>query len=285
MSSQEIKKAGNMRVKQKVDRKPMSDHTLINRFVRDINERVERMNDLKYAKFRDYTHQLIKNYVGKQNRKHFIHRKDYALFRDGQDKFIYSEMFYAGEKFRLYLKPDLESWAKKAYNNYGLDNLNKLLFMIAASLEKESYVTTDPGSFYNEERFKSACDVLGVDMEKKVLFSVVRRVYEEKLKELKEKAGEIGEMEMEEERSKINEAFMLIRKQYSNYLEELTPKLPEEILIPSDKLIIDENDNVEIIEGSDSEEEEELNIQNTNRLRKIPDHLLEIPDEILNRKN
>lgn len=259
MSTQEVKKAGNMRVKQNPDRKPISDHTLINRFVRDINVQVERLNDLQYAKFRDYTHQLIKNYVNKQNRNHFKHRKDFAKFRDGKEKYLYSEMFLAGEKFRLFLNTDLEGWAKKSYNNAGMDNLNKLLFMIAATLEKKNYITADPGSFYDEERFNSACNVLGLNTSVKVLFSNIRKSYDEKLNELK--TLDLTEIEMEDQRAKINEAFLLIRKQYANYLEELTPKLPAEILIPSDKLVIDENDNVEVIEEqSDNEESDnELN--------------------------
>jgi hypothetical protein len=254
MSTQEIKKAGSMRVKQNPDRKPMSDHTLINRFVRDINEQVEKLNDLQYAKFRDYTHQLIKNYVNKQTRNHFKHRKDFAKFRDGKEKYLYSEIFVAGDKYRLLLNSDLEGWAKKSYNNAGLDNLNKLLFMIAATLEKKNYITADPGSFYNEERFNEACSLLGLNTGVKILFSNVRKVYEEKLVELK--SQEIGESEMEDKRAKLNEAFLLIRKQYANYLEELTPKLPAEILIPSDKLVIDDDDNVEVINESESDSEE-----------------------------
>jgi len=251
--SSEIKKAGNMRVKQNPDRKPMSDHTLINRFVRDINSEIEKLNDLQYAKFRDYTHQLIRTYVSKQNRNHFKHRKDYALFRDGQDKFIYSEMFYAGEKIRLFLKEDLEGWAKKSYNNSGLDNLNKLLFMIASSMQKKSYITTDPGSLYNEERFIESLRVLGIEEDGKILFSNIKRGYESKMIELKNFEG--TELEKEDFRGKINEAFLLLRKQYSNYLEELTPKLPDEILIPSDKIVFNENDEVEVIEESEEEEQ------------------------------
>lgn len=270
MSNQEVKKAGNMRVKQNPDRKPMSDHTLINRFVRDINEAIEGLNDLQYAKFRDYTHQLLKNYVNKQNRKIFKHRKDFALFRDGKDKYLYSEMFWAGEKFRLYLNKDLEGWAKKVYNNAGLDNLNKLLFMIASSMEKKSYITTDPGSFYNEEKFNEACDIIGVKRDSKVLFSQVRKEYEIRIEELKSFSG--TELEKEDIRSKVNEAFMLIRKQYPNYLEELTPKLPDEILIPSDKLVI-EDDEVKVLEYDSNEESEEEN-------ELIPKHLLEVPEEM-----
>jgi hypothetical protein len=280
--STEIKKAGSMRVKQKADRKPMSDHTLINRFVREINEQIEKLNDLQYAKFLDYTHQLVKNYCNKQNRNHFRHRKDFARFRDGKEKLIYSEVFKPGEKYRLFLNSDLEAWAKKFYSNYGLDNINKLLFMIAASLEKKDYITKDPGSYYNEERFNSACEVLGINHSVKILFSNVRRMYDEKMKELKVRSGELSEIEMEDQRSKINEAFMLIKRQYANYLEELTPKLPDEILIPSDKLIIDENDNVEVLSESESEDDEPVAEEGERKpMRDIPDHLFEIPKNML----
>lgn len=272
MSSKEveIKKAGNMRVKQNPDRKPMSDHTLINRFVKDINSGIKELNDLQYAKFRDHTHQLLKNYISRHNRKLFKHRKDFALFRDGKDKYFYSEMFYAGNKFRLYLKEDLEGWAKKAYNNAGLDNLNKFLFVVASSMEKKSYISKDPGTFYNEERFNEACDTLGVKRDTKVLFSEVRRCYEGKLEEVKAFSGLEGEKE--DLRSKVNEAFILIRKQYPDYLEELTPKLPNEILIPSDKIVI-EDDEVKVLDYDSSDEEEDNEL--------IPKRVLEVPENMI----
>jgi hypothetical protein len=107
-------------------------------------------------------------------------------------------------------------------------------------------------------------------------------MYEERMKELKEHSSEISEVEMEDQRSKINEAFMLIKRQYANYLDELTPKLPDEILIPSDKLIIDENDNVEVLSESESEDDEPIEETGERKpMRDIPDHLFEIPKNMI----
>ena len=79
-------------------------------------------------------------------------------------------------------------------------------------INNRTYDQVDETKEYNKESFDESCNVLGVEIKEKILFSDVKKRYEEKLMEY---------IDETEKKVEINKAFMNIRNQYENYLKTL----------------------------------------------------------------
>ena len=83
------------------------------------------------------------------------------------------------------------------------------------SIINRTYDEIDENKEYNTESFNASCEILGIDYNKKILFSNVKKQYEEKLNE---------SLDDIDAKININKAFINIRNQYENYLKFLETK-------------------------------------------------------------
>ena len=88
----------------------------------------------------------------------------------------------------------------------------KIANTLNSTIVENKYEEKDPKKIYKKNEFEQNCNILDIQLDKKVSFNYIREMYNKK----KELAG--GN---EDELEKINKAFLLIRDQYENYLISL----------------------------------------------------------------
>jgi hypothetical protein len=180
--------------------------------IKVVNEKIEKINDKDYIKFRDYSTKLIKKVSDEIKRKHFKDRTDYSSFKDDGLAFIFQKFFYPKDSMRIYLKEDNYQYLTKTFNDEGKFILGKIISSVDGCITGKEYDPIDTDSIYVASEFNKALETLEIDSEiKKVSFSLVRSQYNSR----KEFAG--GNMSLKDE---INKAFILIRDQYEDYLNK-----------------------------------------------------------------
>lgn len=188
--------------------------------IKVLNEKIEKITDRDYIKFRDYSTNLIKKVSEEIRRKHFKDRSDFGIFKEDGLAFIFKKFFYPKDNVRIYLKHDNFQYLVKTFTDEGKFILNKIISSIDSCISTKEYDPVDMNSIYKPTEFKKSLEILEIDTEmKKVAFSHIRSQYEKR----KEFAG--ANMELKDS---INKAFILIRDQYEDYLN---------------KTVIEQNDN------------------------------------------
>ena len=178
--------------------------------IKVVNDKIDKITDKDYMKFRDYSTKLIKKVSDEIKRKHFKDRTDYSSFKDDGLSFIFQKFFYPKDSIRICLKDDNYSYLTKTFNDEGKFILGKLISSVDGCITDKEYDPVDKDSIYVPSEFNKALEVLEIDLEiKRVSFSLVRSKYDS----LKEFAG--GNMELKDS---INKAFIVIRDQYEDYL-------------------------------------------------------------------
>ncbi len=180
--------------------------------IKIVNEKITKINDKDYLKFRDYTTNLIKKVSEEIRRKHFKDRSDFGSFKENGLAFIFKKFFYPKDSVRIYLKEDNYQYLTKTFSEEGRFILGKIISSIDSCISTKEYDPVDQDSIYKPTEFSEALKTLEIDTEmKRVAFSHVRDQYEKR----KEFAG--GNMELKDS---INKAFILIRDQYEDYLNK-----------------------------------------------------------------
>ena len=204
--------AGGRRIVQKKKSlPPLSKNEL--KYVKSIescNEKINKMKDNDYIKFRDHSTQLISQVCKEIKRDHFSNRDEYRKYKDEKLKYIFTLLFYPVNEMKILFKKDNFKTVTKYFNEKGLKLIDNIISSLENCVVERKYDIKDEKHTYNEEEFKNACNTLGLDISIKIPFSKVRNAYNTKI----EYAG--GN---DDEKERINLAFMLIRDQYENYLK------------------------------------------------------------------
>ena len=230
--------AGGRRIVQNKKRlPPLSSNEL--KYVKSIescNEKINKMKDNDYIKFRDHSTQLISQVCKEIKRDHFSNRDEYRKYKDEKLKYIFTLLFYPVNEMKILFKKDNFKTVTKYFNKTGLKLIGNIVSSLENCVVERKYDIKDEKHTYNEAEFKTACNTLGIDNEEKLLFSKIRTAYNNKI----ENAG--GN---DEEKENVNLAFILIRDQYENYLKSFSN-------IETD---LPNNDDIKVnIEGSEDTE-------------------------------
>ena len=202
----------NKRKKLKRNKLIKSDEKKYIDNIREINNKINSLSDSDYIKFRDYSTRFIDNISKEIKRKHFKDRTDFSLLKENSLAFIFKKFFEPINSTKILLKEDNYNYIEKSFNNEGKVIINKLISALDNCIVNRNYDPIDEASIYNEETFNDALSTLGIDNSiKRITFSFVRECFEKK----KEFAG--GNKELKD---KINNAFITIRNQYSDYLNK-----------------------------------------------------------------
>ena len=179
------------------------------KLVETINNKLKNLNSVEYIKFRDYNTLLLKELGDQFKRKHFKDRSQFSILKENRVSFFYKQFFIPVDNIKILLKKDNYSYIVKTFVQEGIELVDKLFKTVDATLSDRKYDPIDEKSLYNKETFNSALEVLEINSEKKLRFSEIKKVFDEK----KEYAG--GNMDLKD---KYNKAFILIREQYADYL-------------------------------------------------------------------
>ena len=201
----------NRRKKLKRNKLIKSDEKKYIDNIKEINNKIKSLKDSDYIKFRDYSTRFIDNISKEIKRKHFKDRKDFSLLKRIV-LLLFLKSFWTFNNTKILLKEDNCNYIEKSFNNEGKVIINKLISALDNCIVNRNYDPIDEASIYNEETFNEALSTLDIDSSiKRVKFSFVRENFEKK----KEFAG--GNKELKD---KINNAFITIRNQYSDYLNK-----------------------------------------------------------------
>jgi len=212
-----IKRAGK-RCKQ-IKRKPSSiknkDKDDYLKFVNTFNSNVDKMKDNDYIKFRDYSTKLLSKVTEELRRNHFKDREAYRKFNENRLQYLFKNLFIPINNIKIYFNNDNYDFLNKIFNKDGLNIISNIANTLNSTIVENKYEEKDPKKIYKKDEFEQNCNILDIQLDKKVSFNYIREMYNKK----KELAG--GN---EDELEKINKAFLLIRDQYENYLISLIEK-------------------------------------------------------------
>ena len=177
-----------------------------------INNNLDKLNSLEYIKFRDYNTELLTQLGDEFKRKHFKDRSQFKLMKGNRIGFMYQTFFEPTDKIKILLKLDNFKYISKTFTKEGVEILNKIFMNVDSSLINRKYDPIDTNIVYNEITFNESLKVLGLMIGVKIKFGEIKTKYNEK----KEFAG--GNMEL---KNKFNKAYILIRDQYADYLNNV----------------------------------------------------------------
>ena len=185
------------------------------KLVEDINSKLKTLNSVEYIKFRDYNTLLLKELGEQFKRKHFKDRSQFSLLKENRVSFFYKQFFIPIDNIKILLKKDNYNYLVKTFVQEGIELIDKMFKTVNSTLVERKYDPIDEKSLYNKEKFNKALEVLEIKSDKKLRFSDIKKVFDDK----KEYAG--GNMEL---KNKYNKAFILIREQYADYLTKFSNK-------------------------------------------------------------
>lgn len=206
-----IQKASGMRVHKPKNIKPLRTRGEVSfhNVITSINKRINEMNDADYIKFRDHITRYLDGMTKQLKRDHFKDRDEYKKMRENRLSYLFRNLFEITQNIKLCVKEDYK-YIINTYNGIGLDIMSRILNTIDGILVEKKYNPVDKQSIYNKDDFDNALQVLGLTSEKKLLFSEIKRKYNEQLEASKEDS-ELQEI--------INKSFILLRNQYDEYLQ------------------------------------------------------------------
>lgn len=182
------------------------------KMITGINNNLDKLNSLEYIKFRDYNTELLTQLGDEFKRKHFKDRSQFKLMKGNRIGFMYQTFFEPTDKIKILLKLDNFKYISKTFTKEGVEILNKIFMNVDSSLINRKYDPIDTNIVYNEITFNESLKVLGLMIGVKIKFGEIKTKYNEK----KEFAG--GNMEL---KNKFNKAYILIRDQYADYLNNV----------------------------------------------------------------
>ena len=185
------------------------------KFVNTFNSNVDKMKDNDYIKFRDYSTKLLSKVTEELRRNHFKDREAYRKFNENRLQYLFKNLFIPINNFKIYFNNDNYDFLNKIFNKDGLNIISNIANTLNSTIVENKYEEKDPKKIYKKDEFEQNCNILDIQLDKKVSFNYIREMYNKK----KELAG--GN---EDELEKINKAFLLIRDQYENYLISLIEK-------------------------------------------------------------
>lgn len=208
--------AGGRRIRQ--NKKKITVSSDENTYIKSINlcnEKINKMKDNDYIKFRDYSTQLLSQICNEIKRDNFSNRDEFRNFKKEKLKFIYSRLFYPVNEVKILFKSDNYRLLKGIFNDSGLKIVNNIINRIENCLIEKKYDVRDENKIYNSEQFISACKTLKIENaeNKRLFFSTIRNAYNKEM----EYGG--GNTEYKEN---VSKAFILLRDQYENYLKSFT---------------------------------------------------------------
>lgn len=206
--------AGGRRIRQnKKQSKPIkSNKSVYIKNVESCNKKIIEMNDSDYIKFRDYSTKMIDNISNEIKRDHFRNRDEFRLFKENKLKYLFTTLFFPKNETKILFKSDNYDFIEKTYNKDGLVLIDKIISLLENTIKDRKYEPIDEESIYNKEIFDRCCKDIGLETTEKLLFSKIKTAYNQR----KEAAG--GN---DEEKDKINQAFITIRNQYDGYLKTM----------------------------------------------------------------
>tara|TARA_B100000925_G_scaffold155764_1_gene116901 strand:+ start:562 stop:1209 length:648 start_codon:yes stop_codon:yes gene_type:complete len=211
----EVKKAviaGGRRIKQNKRHNTgiVSNKSKYIKNIESCNKKILEMNDNDYLKFRDYSTKIISEVCNEIKRDNFRDRDEFRKYKENKLKYLYKVLFYPKNEIKIIFKTDNYNFIEKTFNKDGLVIIDKIINLLEKTIKERAYEPIDEESVYDKDIFDTCCLDLGLDVSERLLFSKIKNAYNEK----KELAG--GN---DEEKEKINKAFITIRNQYENYLK------------------------------------------------------------------
>ena len=185
------------------------------RSVEILNNKILDMKDNDYIKFRDFSTKLVNSVTEQLKRVDFKDRSEFRVFKVDRLKFLYKTLFTPSDKLKIIINKDNFLYITKTFSECGVETLERLMVNLHHSIINRTYDEIDENKEYNTESFNASCEILGIDYNKKILFSNVKKQYEEKLNE---------SLDDIDAKININKAFINIRNQYENYLKFLETK-------------------------------------------------------------
>ncbi len=212
----QAKLAGGRRIRQKRrGSKTMVKNAAHNNYtnsVQILNTKIEDMKDNDYLKFRDFSTKLVNAVAEGMRRDDFKDRKEFKTFKENRVSYLYKLLFIPKNEVKIVISGDNFKKIIKTFSECGVESLERLMTNLYHCIINRTYDQIDEAKEYNKDSFDESCNILGVEVKEKILFSDVKKAYEEKLME---------NIDETEKKVEINKAFMNIRNQYENYLKTL----------------------------------------------------------------
>ncbi len=212
----QAKLAGGRRIRQnKRGSKTIVKNAAQNNYlssVQTLNNKIIDMKDNDYLKFRDFSTKLVTAVAEGMRRDDFKDRKEFKVFKENRISYLYKLLFTPKDQIKIVISGDNFTKIIKTFSECGVESLERLMTNLYHCINNRTYDQVDEAKEYNKESFDESCNILGVEVKEKILFSDVKKGYEDKLMEY---------IDETEKKVEINKAFMNIRNQYENYLKTL----------------------------------------------------------------
>ena len=180
--------------------------------VQTLNTGIIDMKDNDYLKFRDFSTKLVTSVGEGMRREHFKDRKEFKIFKKNRVSYLYKLLFKPNDQIKIVISGDNFTKIIKTFAECGVESLERLMSNLYHCINNRTYDQLDEEKEYNSDTFRESCNILGLKLKEKILFSDIKKGYEEKLMEY---------MDETVKKVEINKAFMNIRNQYENYLKTL----------------------------------------------------------------
>lgn len=180
--------------------------------VQTLNTKIIDMKDNDYLKFRDFSTKLVTAVGEGMRRDDFKDRKEFKVFKENRVSYLYKLLFKPNDQVKIIISGDNFAKIIKTFSECGVESLERLMSNLYHCIINRTYEQIDEAKEYNVDSFSESCNILGVELKEKILFSDIKKCYEEKLMEY---------IDETEKKVEINKAFMNIRNQYENYLKTL----------------------------------------------------------------
>ena len=189
-----------------------ADHNNYINSVQTLNTKITEMKDNDYLKFRDFSTQLVNSVAEGMRRDDFKDRKEFKVFKENRKSYLYKLLFTPKDQIKIVISMDNFNKIIKTFSKCGVESLERLMTNLFHCIANRTYDQVDEAKEYNKDSFDESCNILGVEVKEKILFSDVKKAYEEKLMDY---------IDETDKKVEINRAFMNIRNQYENYLKNL----------------------------------------------------------------